>query len=35
MALEGMENNLLVAVSDRTTDEDIHKYVQALKEVLE
>ncbi len=35
MALEGMENNLLVAVSDRTTDDDIRKYVQALKEVLE
>jgi glycine dehydrogenase subunit 1 len=35
MALEGMENNLLVAVSDRTIDGDIDRYVQALREVLE
>ncbi|MBA3046390.1 MAG: aminomethyl-transferring glycine dehydrogenase subunit GcvPA [Candidatus Thermoplasmatota archaeon] len=34
MAIEDMENSLLVAVSDRTTDDEIRKYAQALKEVL-
>jgi glycine dehydrogenase subunit 1 len=33
MALDGMGKNLLVAVTDRTTDADIRKYAQALKEV--
>lgn len=35
MALDGMEKNLLVAVTDRITDADIKKYAQALKEVLQ
>ena len=35
MSLTGMENNLLVAVTDRTTDADIEKYILVLKEVCE
>ena len=35
MALEGMDDCLLVAVTDRTTDDDIRKYAGALKEVLQ
>jgi glycine dehydrogenase subunit 1 len=33
MALDGMEKNLLVAVTDKTTEADIQKYVRILKEV--
>ncbi|MFO7619189.1 MAG: aminomethyl-transferring glycine dehydrogenase subunit GcvPA [Thermoplasmata archaeon] len=35
MALEGMENCLLVAVSDTTGDDDVQKYARALREVLQ
>ncbi|MDO9538095.1 MAG: aminomethyl-transferring glycine dehydrogenase subunit GcvPA [Thermoplasmata archaeon] len=35
LTLEGMENNLLIAVTDRTSDHDINKYIQALKEVVQ
>jgi glycine dehydrogenase subunit 1 len=34
MALDGMDNRLLVAVTDRTTDGDIRNYSDALKEAL-
>ena len=35
MALEGMRNNLLVAVTDRTTNTDIEKYAKVLKGVVQ
>ncbi len=34
MSLEGMDHSLLVAVTDKTSEEDIRKYASALKEVL-
>jgi len=35
LVLDGMGKNLLVAVTDKTTDADINKYVHSLKEVLQ
>ena len=32
--MPGMENDMLIAVTDKTESEDIQKFVQALKEVL-
>ncbi len=32
--IPGMENDLLIAVTDKTSSEDIQRFVQALKEVL-
>ncbi len=35
LEMPGMENDLLISVTDKTTTEDIQKFVQALKEVIQ